>query len=134
MSGLLFDLTVDCLQKPCLKYRTIKQLSHVHQTATNVLSFAYLLQQLNTDIFTLRTVMTANIIGLPYGQDGSQIPVVKTEVVVNVTKIKKELNVLKATPWWIPFVSAVVAVLVAAAIAGVLHRVRIFFKKKKKSK
>lgn len=78
--------------------------------------------------------MTANIIGLPYGQDGSQIPVVKTEVVVNVTKIKKELNVLKATPWWIPFVSAVVAVLVAAAIAGVLHRVRIFLKKKKKSK
>ncbi|KAK4002779.1 hypothetical protein OUZ56_004581 [Daphnia magna] len=90
------------------------------------LSSEALLKQLNTDIFTLRTVMTANIIGLPYGQDGSQIPVVKTEVVVNVTKIKKELNVLKATPWWIPFVSAVVAVLVAAAIAGVLHRLGFF--------
>ena len=67
--------------------------------------------------------MTANVTGLPFGQDGSGIPTASTEVVVNINKIKKETNVLKATPLWIPIVSAIGAVIIVAGIAALLNHV-----------
>ncbi|XP_057364888.1 integrin alpha-PS2-like [Daphnia carinata] len=113
-------INIDCVtEKMTNRERVVIRLN-------SRLSSEALLKQLNTDIFTLRTVVTANITGLPYGQDVSQLPIVKTEVLVDVTKITKELNVLKAMPWWVPFISAIVAVLIVAIITGVLHHFGIF--------
>ncbi len=68
--------------------------------------------------------MTANVTGLPFGQDGSGIPTSSTQVVVHINKIKKETNVLKATPLWIPIVSAIGAVIIVAGVAALLHHVK----------
>lgn len=49
------------------------------------------------------------------------------EIVLNVKKIQKELNILKATPWWIPVVSAIIATLIVAGVAAILHHVNLYF-------
>lgn len=48
------------------------------------------------------------------------------EVVVVVKKIAKQQNLLKATPWWIPVVSAIVATAIIAGVAGLLHHVNFY--------
>lgn len=82
---------------------------------------------MNTDTFALTSIITANITALPFDQDVSKIPMATREIVLNVKKIQKELNILKATPWWIPVVSAIVATAIVAGIAAILHHVNFNF-------
>jgi hypothetical protein len=63
---------------------------------------------------------------LPFDQDVSKIPMASAEVVVVVKKIAKQQNLLKATPWWIPVVSAIVATAIIAGVAGLLHHVNFY--------
>lgn len=80
------------------------------------------LQQKDRESFAVTSTMTANVTSLPFSQDGSAIPTATTQTTLTINKVT-ELNLLKATPWWIPVVSAVAAVAILAIIVAVLYHV-----------
>lgn len=71
----------------------------------------------------MTSIATANVTGLPFGEDGSAIPTAGATVSFIIKKMAAEQNVLQAMPWWIPVVSAIGATIILAIIVAVLHHV-----------
>lgn len=95
-------------------------------SATPYSFYSYLyFQQENIDVFKLTSKLSASITALPFDQDVSTIPnpTVNNLVDLEVTRIKKEANVVTAIPPWIPIVSAVGALVIIAGMVGGFHKV-----------